>query len=232
MDIVEKLSTFLRQKISIPCGIFNTHNPRIHAECSDIWATETKHFPSHYNGTHFSNRKSKFALSTWDKPCRKDHHKFYPECCSLQQSSYKNNSFTLLWSSADLWWRHQMETFPRCWPFVRGIHRSPGEFPSQRPMTGSILWPAPNKRLSKHSRRRWFETRSLWRHCNVVRAVWRGWYWAGVTKPTFPVLLSSSFTKHGLPIEHHVHIWQASPQLSCIELKDTTPHYQPSVRCR
>ena len=25
----------------------------------------------------------------------------------------------------DSWWRHQMETFPRYWPFVRGIHRSP-----------------------------------------------------------------------------------------------------------
>ena len=24
-----------------------------------------------------------------------------------------------------LWWRHQMETFPRYWPFVQGIHRSP-----------------------------------------------------------------------------------------------------------
>ena len=23
------------------------------------------------------------------------------------------------------WWRHQMETFSRYWPFVRGIHRSP-----------------------------------------------------------------------------------------------------------
>ena len=23
------------------------------------------------------------------------------------------------------WWRHQMETFPRYWSFVRGIHRSP-----------------------------------------------------------------------------------------------------------
>ena len=23
------------------------------------------------------------------------------------------------------WWRHQMEKFPRYWPFVRGIHRSP-----------------------------------------------------------------------------------------------------------
>ena len=23
------------------------------------------------------------------------------------------------------WWPHQMKTFPRYWPFVRGIHRSP-----------------------------------------------------------------------------------------------------------
>ena len=26
-------------------------------------------------------------------------------------------------------WRHQRETFPRYWPFVRGIHRSPGKSP-------------------------------------------------------------------------------------------------------
>ena len=27
------------------------------------------------------------------------------------------------------WWRHQMEIFPRYWPFVRGIHRSPVNSP-------------------------------------------------------------------------------------------------------
>ena len=31
-------------------------------------------------------------------------------------------------------WKH----FPRYWPFVRGIHRSPGGFPSQRPVTRSF----------------------------------------------------------------------------------------------
>ena len=32
------------------------------------------------------------------------------------------------------------------------------------------LWSAPEQRLSKQSRRRWFETpsRSLWRHCNTI----------------------------------------------------------------
>ena len=45
------------------------------------------------------------------------------------------------------------------------------EFPSQRPVTRSFdvfFDLRPNKRLSKLSRRRWFETpsRSLWRYCN------------------------------------------------------------------
>ena len=28
-------------------------------------------------------------------------------------------------STSTAWWRHKMECFPRYWPFVRGIHRSP-----------------------------------------------------------------------------------------------------------
>ena len=31
-------------------------------------------------------------------------------------------------------WKH----FPRYWPFVPGIHLSPGEFPAQRPLTRSF----------------------------------------------------------------------------------------------
>ena len=51
------------------------------------------------------------------------------------------------------WWRHQMEA------------------KAQKPMTRSFdvfFDLCLNKRLSKQSRRRWFETpsRSLWRHCN------------------------------------------------------------------
>ena len=65
-------------------------------------------------------------------------------------------------------WRH----FPRYWPFVRGIHRSPGEFPTQKPVTRSFdvyFDLRPNKRLSKQSWGWWFETpsRPSWRHRNV-----------------------------------------------------------------
>ena len=73
------------------------------------------------------------------------------------------------------WWRHQMETFSRYWPFMRGIHRSPvpvpGEFPTQRPVMRSFdvyFDLRPNKRLSEQWWGWWFETQScsLWRHCN------------------------------------------------------------------
>ena len=56
-------------------------------------------------------------------------------------------------------WKH----FPRYWPFVP-------EFPSQMPVTRSFdvfFDLGMNKRLSKQSKRRWFETPwySSWRHC-------------------------------------------------------------------
>ena len=57
-------------------------------------------------------------------------------------------------------------TGPLCGEFT-----SPGEFPTQRPVTRSFdvfFDLRPNKRLSKQSWGWWFETlsRSLWRHCN------------------------------------------------------------------
>ena len=69
-------------------------------------------------------------------------------------------------------WKH----FPRYWPFVREIHRSPVNSPIQRPVTRSfdIFFDLRlNKRLSKQSWGWWFETPSwsLWRHCNDVFVV-------------------------------------------------------------
>ena len=71
------------------------------------------------------------------------------------------------------WWRHQMETFSALLALCAVNSPVTGEFPSQRPMTRSfdVFFDLRlNKRLSKHSRRRWFETpsRSLWHHSNVV----------------------------------------------------------------
>ena len=65
-------------------------------------------------------------------------------------------------------WRHHMKTFSAfTGPFW------PGEFPSQRPVTRNfdVLFDLRlNKRVSKQSRRRWFDTpsRSLWCHFYVI----------------------------------------------------------------
>ena len=60
--------------------------------------------------------------------------------------------------------------FPCYWPFVRGIHRSPVNFPHKFQWALVLFYLRLNNRLSKQSRRRWFETpsHSLWRHCNVL----------------------------------------------------------------
>ena len=88
-------------------------------------------------------------------------------------------------------WRHQMEFFPRYWPYARGIHQSSVDSPhkswnyytiyssfGQRSMTrgvGVFFRLRLNKRLSKQSRRRW-SLRSLWRHFDVqMNTVVRLW---------------------------------------------------------
>ena len=38
------------------------------------------------------------------------------------------------------WWRHQMETFPRYWPIVRGIHRSPVNSPHKGQWHGAWVF--------------------------------------------------------------------------------------------
>ena len=63
-----------------------------------------------------------------------------------------------------------METFSTLLAICEGNLPVTGWFPSQRPATRNFdvfFYLLLNKRLSKQSRRRWFETpsRPLWRHC-------------------------------------------------------------------
>ena len=70
------------------------------------------------------------------------------------------------------WWRHQMETFSRYWPFVQGIHRSPVNSPHKNQWYFFDIFfdLHMNKRLSNRSWGWWFETLShqFWRPCNVL----------------------------------------------------------------
>ena len=69
-------------------------------------------------------------------------------------------------------WRHQMEIFSASLALCEGFSPVIGEFPSQRPVARSFDVFCDlrlNKRLSKQSGGRWYETPlgSLWRHCNA-----------------------------------------------------------------
>ena len=86
----------------------------------------------------------------------------------------------MLMSLSDSWWRHQMETFPALLAVCAGNSPVTGEFPTQRPETGSfhVFF---DLRLDKRLSKQWwgwsFETPScpLWRHCNVlcaIRTIW------------------------------------------------------------
>ena len=79
------------------------------------------------------------------------------------------NSKPTLWKSIYLS-NIKLKHFPRYWPFVRGIHRSPvnsthkGRWPWVLMFSFICTWTN-----DKQWRHRWSETplHSLWRHCNV-----------------------------------------------------------------
>ena len=68
-------------------------------------------------------------------------------------------------------WKH----FPRYWPFVRGIHRSPVNSPHKGQWHGffmfSLICVWINGWVNNRRQGWWFETLScpLWRHCNTER---------------------------------------------------------------
>ena len=73
---------------------------------------------------------------------------------------------------------------PRCWSFVRGIHRSPVNSP-QKKASEAELWffyLRLNKRLSKRWWGSWFQTpsRPLWRRSNVTRHANQHMYYMGL----------------------------------------------------
>ena len=89
----------------------------------------------------------------------------------LVESPHKRPTMLLVLT----WWRYQMETFSAMLALCAGNSPVNGEFPTKRPVTPMFFFYVLldlrlNKRLSKQSRRRWFETPScsLWRQCNEV----------------------------------------------------------------
>ena len=98
-----------------------------------------------------------------------------PHYCSLDGGIHRYSRGTVMRKTFP-WWRHQMEIFSSLLALCEGNSSVTGGFPSQRPLTRSfdICLDLPlNKRLSKLSRRRWFETPSwsLWCHYDTSHDV-------------------------------------------------------------
>ena len=75
------------------------------------------------------------------------------------------------WSTNSKWWRHQMETFSALLALCAGNSPVPVNSPHKGQWRGTFMFPlicTLDKRLSKQSWGRWFETlsRPLWRHWN------------------------------------------------------------------
>ena len=90
------------------------------------------------------------------------------------------------WWSVNIWWRHEMEYFPRYWLSVPWWGESTGDrsIPlTKRQWRGVLIFfdVRLNTRLNKYWSRRWFETQwfSLWRHCyGIEPAGQQLWYWS------------------------------------------------------
>ena len=69
-------------------------------------------------------------------PCNTFHYLFWcTKDCSMKHIS-ENWCVCCI-----IWWRHQMETFPRYWPFVRGIHRPSVNSPHKGQWRGALMFP-------------------------------------------------------------------------------------------
>ena len=123
----------------------------------------------------------------WATTERPDHFYGRPKEARTSQPCVKGESVSISRR------RHQMETFSALLVLCEGNLPVTGEFPSQRPVTRSfeVFFDLRlNTRLSKQSRRRWFEmpSRSLWRHYHVMTlscpgesVQWRGCGFVGAS---------------------------------------------------
>ena len=104
-----------------------------------------------------------FWLYEWRYIYRPGGHCHHPGALSLNQGTATD----LKIQDDVIEWKH----FPRYWPFVRRIHRSPVNSPHKGQWRGALMFSlicALSKQLSKHSWGWWFETpsRPSWCHCN------------------------------------------------------------------
>ena len=138
------------------------------------------------------------------------------------------NKCRLSWNRDSPWWRHQMETFPRYWPSVRGIHRPRVNSPHKGQWLGTLMFLFDlrlNKRFSKQWWVLWFETLScpLWHHCSDYRN-------DTTLRPCIFILGMPALVRRRLHIEKILILfrWSLHGDLECV-LTDTMAEFHVYV---
>ena len=75
-------------------------------------------------------------MFAWDAPITHPAREYWPPMSPVSWSKGRVIGLLLQYS----WWRHQMEHFPRYWPFVWGIHRSRVNFPHKGEWCGALIF--------------------------------------------------------------------------------------------
>ena len=100
---------------------------------------------SHRQLNYFFNNLRHFRAMTSSRRACLHHtpwsfHSCYNTLDILRHYFSKNNSVKTHHSLPVTLWRHEMEKFPRYWPFVRGIHRSPVNSPHKGQWRGPLMF--------------------------------------------------------------------------------------------
>ena len=79
------------------------------------------------NWRHFTMDMAFYKHKEYNRACRPGgiYWDYHPDVLSWSQcNSCADQAPVNFIHGCPIWWSHQMEAFPRYWPFVRGVHRS------------------------------------------------------------------------------------------------------------
>ena len=162
---LKKYPIFIGTRVGYNCRLFCRRYFEMHFHEREIWYTHSI-ITEICCSDQIDNKTVLVQLMAWHRTGNKPSSE--PMLVKMPYCINRPQRFVLTVTMHDdvIKWKH----FPRHWPFVRGIHRSPVNSPHKGRWRRALMFSlicAWKKRLSKQWWDWWFGTpsRSLWRHC-------------------------------------------------------------------